>query len=214
MTCTLCSRRPAKRACPALRHRICATCCATKRLVEIRCPSDCTYLEASQRHPAAVVRRQQEQDLSTLMVSMGQRLSELQLHTFFLIASVIVRHTPDGLAPLADSDVADAAEAMAGTLEAAGHGLIAELQSTSATGEPLRRQIKDLLMEIGKGGGSRFERDAAIVLRGIERGARHVGEGPGGAGWDGPMAYLELLRRVLPPPPEERPEERSGIVLP
>ena len=35
-------------------------CCGTKRLAEIRCPSDCTYLVSAREHPAAVVRRQQE----------------------------------------------------------------------------------------------------------------------------------------------------------
>ena len=63
MPCPLCAKRPAKRACPALRQDICTVCCATKRLVEIACTEDCRYLEASQRHPAAVVKRQIDADL-------------------------------------------------------------------------------------------------------------------------------------------------------
>ena len=92
MSCPLCRRRPAKRACPALAQTICPTCCATKRLVEIRCPADCVYLAGALRHPAAVVRKQQEQDLTVLIGSMGQRLSEVQLRLFFLLGSVVVRY--------------------------------------------------------------------------------------------------------------------------
>jgi hypothetical protein len=183
---------------------ICATCCATKRLVEIRCPSDCLYLESASKHPAAAVKRQQAHDLGLLLGAMEQRLSEMQLQLFLLLAAVIVRHKPEGLATLVDRDVADAAEACAGTLEAASHGVIAELTGASVNGEALRREFKGLLDEAGKGGGSRFEREAAEVLRGIERGARHQAEGLDG----GDSGYLTALRRVLPPQREDNQEGR------
>ena len=211
MICPLCLRRPAKRACPALAQTICPTCCATKRLVEIRCPADCVYLEGAQRHPAAAVRKQQEQDLTVLIGSMGRRLSEVQLQLFFLVGSVVVRYRPDGLVTLSDTDVAEAAAAMAGTLEAASRGLIAELAAPSPVSEGLRRQLDGLLAELGKGGGARYAQDAAEVLRGIERGASHQAPGLG----DGPTAYLTLLQRVLPPPPvEARPATPSSIIIP
>ena len=44
--CPLCSERSAKRFCPAKSVAICATCCGTKREVEIDCPSSCAYLKA------------------------------------------------------------------------------------------------------------------------------------------------------------------------
>ena len=78
---------------------------------------------------------------------------------------------------LGDGDVADAAAAMAATLEAAGNGVIAELPGGNPVSEGLRRKMDAFLAEVGKGGGSRFGRDAAAVLRGVERGARH--EAPG-----------------------------------
>lgn len=211
MTCSICAKRPAKRACPALGHEICATCCATKRLVEIRCPSDCVHLLAGQKHPAAVVRKQQEHDIAVLVGAMGRRPSELQLQLFFLLASIIVRYRPDGLVTLGDGDVADAAAAMAGTLEAAGNGVIAELPGNTAVSEGLRRKMDAFLAEAGKGGGSRFGREAAEVLRAIERGARH--DAPGVAA--NPTAYLTLLARLLPPAAEETPDRAtSPIILP
>jgi hypothetical protein len=211
VTCSLCGRRPAKRACPALGRDICPTCCATKRLTEIRCPEDCAYLDAAQKHPAAVVRRQQEQDIAVVIGALGQRPTEMQLQLFFLLGSLIRGHRPEGLATLGDADVADAAAAMAATLEAAGRGVIAELAAGNPVSEGLRRKIDAFLAEVGKGGGSRFGRDAAAVLRAIERGARH--EAPG-VGTDA-NAYLTLLGRILPPAPEQsavRPD--SPLIIP
>ena len=156
---------------------ICPTCCATKRLVEIRCPADCPYLEGAQRHPAAVVRKQQEQDLTVLIGSMGRRLSEMQLQLFFLLGSVIVRYRPDGLVTLADTDVAEAAAAMAGTLEAASRGVIAELAAPSPISEGLRRQLDGMLAELGKGGGARYAAGRGRSAAGHR--ARRLPRGPG-----------------------------------
>ena len=80
-------------------------CCATKRLVEIQCPEDCRYLDAANRHPAAVVKRQIDQDLSVLMSSVG-RLSEQQLQLLFLVQSMVLSFKPEGLARLTDRDLA------------------------------------------------------------------------------------------------------------
>jgi hypothetical protein len=194
-----------------LAQQICPTCCATKRLVEIRCPADCVHLLAGQKHPAAVVRRQQEHDITVLIGAMGRRPSELQLQLFFLLVGIIVRHQPDGLVVLGDGDVADAAAAMAGTLEAAGHGVIAELPGGNPISEALRRKMDAFLAEVGKGSGSRFGREAAEVLRAMERGARHEAPGVG----TGPTAYLTLLARLLPPSAEESPARAtSPIILP
>jgi hypothetical protein len=168
-------------------------------LVEIRCPSDCTFLGTSQKHPAAVVRKQQEQDIAVLIGALGQRPTELQLQLFFLIGSVIVRYRPDGFMTLGDGDVADAAAAMAGTLEAAGRGVIAELPGANPVSEGLRRQIDGFLAEAGRRAGPSFGRQTAEVLRAIERGARHDAPGVGAEG----TAYLALLRRILPQEPEK-----------
>lgn len=147
-----------------------------------------------------------------LIGSMGRRLSERQLQLFFLLGSLVVRYRPDGSLTLADVDVANAASAMAGTLEAAASGVIAQLPGSSAMSEGLRREFDGMLAELGKGGGAGFGREAAEVLRGIERGARHEDAGIG----DGMRDYLDLLKRLLPPPPEAKAEQATpaGIILP
>jgi hypothetical protein len=186
---------------------ICPICCGTKRLREIACPSTCVYLESAQKHPAAAVKRQQEQDVAVLMATLG-RLSESQLQLFFLIQTVIARFQPDGLGRVVDADVADAAAALAGSYETASRGVLYEPPAATPTGEALRRELKTVLERVGRGGGSRFERDAADVLRGIERGARHSASGLG----DGPVAYLTLVARVLQERPPESPA--PALILP
>ena|SRR5690349_9341643 len=212
MVCQLCRKRPAKRGCPALGHDICTVCCATKRLVEIQCTEDCRYLEAGQRHPAAVVKRQIDRDVTLLMASVG-RLTEQQLQLFFLLQSMVLSYKPDGLARLVDSDVALAAGALAGSIESASKGVIFEEATTSVVAEGLRRAIKPVLEEITKNSGARAEREVAIVLRAMERGARHEG----GHIPDGETAYLELVGRVFrqgPMTPAAKAPEKPLIVLP
>ena len=199
MTCQLCEKRPAKRACPALRHDICTVCCATKRLVEIRCTEDCRYLESAQRHPAAVIKRQIDADVSILMATIG-RLSEQQLQLFFVLQSVVLSYKPETLSALSvssvalnDTDVALAAGALASSLETASKGLIFEEATGSVVAEGLRRALKPVIDEVTKGRGSRVEREVALVLRGLERGAKHEG----GHIPPGETSYLQLVARVF-----------------
>ena len=130
--------------------------------------------------------------MAALLSTMG-RLTERQLQLFFLLATVLVRHKPDGFSPPADADVAEAAGALAATLETASRGVIYEQQPASPAAAALGRDLKALLDEVGRGGGSRFEREAAEVLRGIERGARHDTPAIG----DGASAYLAIIGRVV-----------------
>ena len=201
VTCKLCNKRPVKRACPALRDEICAVCCATKRLVEITCVDDCRYLESAQRHPAAVVKKQIDADVTVLMGTIG-RLSEQQLQLFFLLQSMVLSYKPEGLARLVDADVALACGALAKSLETESKGVIFEESTGSVVAEGLRRAIKKVIDELTKGGGSRVEREVATVLRGMERGARHEGN----LIPEGDTAYLALVGRVF----QQSPAGRDG----
>src|SRR6476660_5092044 len=136
MRCPLCNSRPAKRQCPALGQTICAVCCATKRLVEIRCPSDCGYLASSRQHPAAVTRRQHEQDVMLLTPALAE-LTDRQSRFFFLFQSIVARQPSDPLRPLVDADVAEAADSVARTLDTASRGVIYESTPQSLTAQEL-----------------------------------------------------------------------------
>ena len=211
MTCPLCRTRKVKRSCPGVGQQICAVCCGTKRIVEIACPPTCIYLTTAQRHPAAAVKRQQEQDLAVLLTALG-RLSEAQLQIFFVIQTFIARFKPDGL-PLVDADVADAAGALATSFETASRGVLYEQQATAPAAEALRRELKAFLAKLATesgAGGTRFEREVAVVLRGIERGAKHDAPGIG----TGAVDYLTLVARILHERPPDASAGGSRLILP
>lgn len=227
MLCSICQKRKARRACPALAQQICSVCCGTKRLVEITCPTDCVYLASARDHPAAAVVRQQQHDLGWL-VSRMRDLGERQSKLFFLVCSFLTRYAsgrhkvgPDddgghevgAYGAVIDQDVADALAALASTLETSARGVIYEHRPASMPAERLASALKPILTEVGQGGGTPFEREAAVVLRRVESAARDIaGEVPGR-----PRAFLELLDRVMAKqasgepgaadlaPPEERP---------
>ena len=190
MACSLCQKRKEKRSCPALGRSICPVCCATKRLVEINCPSDCPHLAASRDHPAAVVRRQQEEDVAALLPSMAG-LTERQHQLFFLFQSVIARSKPEGLARLTDEDVADAASACAATIETAARGVLYEHTPPTFPAQKLAGEFRALLAEVRQHGATVYDREAAIALRAIERGARGLLRP------NEPTAYLTLMGRLL-----------------
>jgi hypothetical protein len=212
MVCSLCGTRRARRGCPALDKQICSVCCGTKRLVQISCPSDCTWLASAREHPPATIVRQQQRDvglLSRVMRDLSKRQSEL----FFLIASFLARYqAPELHAPM-DDDVAEAIGSLAATFETASRGLIYDHRPASVLAERLTTALKPVLAAAGKGGGSAFERDVAVVLRRIEGAVRDV------RAFDqaNRQAFLDLLRRVmtpLPDPADEGAPEHSRLILP
>lgn len=172
---------------------ICSVCCATKRLTEINCPPDCAHLAAAREHPAAVVKRQQERDVALLLPTI-RHLSERQHQLFFLFQTAIARFKPDGFARLNDDDVADAAGAAAATLETAARGVIYEHAAQTSNGQRLSADLKALLEEMKQHGATVYDREAAIVLRAIEAGARETRKYAGEAG---DTAYLTLMGRLL-----------------
>jgi hypothetical protein len=215
MVCRLCGQRPARRACPALGHQICAVCCGTKRLVEIQCPSDCTFLASAREHPPAMLVRQQQRDLGLamdLMRDFNQRQSQL----FFLITSFLVRYSPPELHTLVDDDVAEAAAALAATFETAVRGVIYEHRASSASAARLAAALTPVLAQAEPQSGTPFQRDAAVVLRRLEEAARRGDD----AHRDNRRAFVELLGRVIrktaetPGQPPEAGEEPSRLIVP
>jgi hypothetical protein len=207
MVCPLCGHRKAKRACPALNRLICSVCCGTKRLVEINCPADCVYLTTAQVHPPAVVQRQQEQDRALLLPFLGG-LSERQARVFLALAAPISRHQGEAFQKLVDEDIALAAEALAATLETSVRGIVYEHRAATLSAERLLTELKVVVSEITKEGGSALERDAAVALRRIEGAAREAAKSEAGG-----TTFQQLLVRLLLPP-GGRAAERSTPAAP
>ena len=188
---------------------ICPVCCATKRLVEIRCPSDCGYLASAREHPAAVVRRQQEHDVARLMPSI-RHLTERQSQLFFLFQSAIAKLEPSGLARVIDSDVVEAAGALAATLETAARGVIYEHATQSPTAQALVTALKGVVAQVREHGATVYDREAALALRAIEQGAKSMST-------ESDTGYLDLVSRLLQvQAPREAPPapSPSGLILP
>jgi hypothetical protein len=187
----LCGARKARRACPALGHQICAVCCGTKRLTQIKCPSDCAYLTTAREHPAAVVVRQQQRDLESLVQWMRD-FSRRQSHLFVAVATFLEGYQPPEFHTLVDDDVIEAAGALAATFETASRGVIYEHRPASLPAERLAAALMPLLVEAGQGGGSAFERDAAAVLRRIAEAAASL-RGAADTG----RPFLDVLMRMM-----------------
>src|SRR5687768_9993573 len=158
MACPSCGHRKARRDCPALCRTICPVCCGTKRLTEIACPPTCGYLATAREHPAAVVKRQQERDVALLLPTI-RHLTERQYQLFFLVQTLVARHKPEGFARLLDADVAEAAAALAATLETSARGVIYEHAATSSVAQRLVAEMKGMLEEIRKQGATVSDRE-------------------------------------------------------
>ncbi len=136
--------------------------------------------------------RQQQRDIGLLLQFMrdfGERQSQL----FFLIATFLVKYEPADLQSLIDADVAEAAEAVAATLETAARGVIYEHRPASLPAARLASALKLVLAEAGKGAGSAFDRDAAVVLRRIEEAVRELR----GLDPSNQRACVDLLSRIV-----------------
>src|SRR5947199_8670073 len=134
VVCPLCGMRRARRGCPAVGKQICAVCCGTKRLVQIKCPPDCVWLASAREHPPAVVVRQQQRDVGLLLHVMRD-FSQRQSQIFFLVSTFLVRYEPPELQSLIDDDVAEGMGALAATFETASRGLIYDHRPASLPAE-------------------------------------------------------------------------------
>jgi hypothetical protein len=190
--CPLCGTRRARRGCPALGQQICAVCCGTKRLVQIRCPADCAWLASAREHPPAVVVRQQERDVA-LLVQVMRDFGERESQLFFLVSTFLVRYEPPELQALIDDDVVEGASALASTFETAARGVIYEHRPASLPAERLMAALKAVLAEAGRGLGSAFERDAATVLRRVADAVKELRA----LEPENRRTFLDLLGRVI-----------------
>ena len=197
-TCPLCGVRKARRDCPALGRMICAVCCGTKRLVEIPCPDSCPYLASAREHPAAVVQRRQERDLRFFLPLVSD-LTEAQARLVLVFQAVMLRHAAGAVPALLDQDVADAAEAVAATLETARKGVIYEHRAASIPAQRLSAELRAALASLAPEPShvARVERDGAVALRRIEQAARTAATALAG---DEPPVFINLARRLVPEP--------------
>jgi hypothetical protein len=138
-----------------------------------------------------VLKKQQERDVAVLLPTISH-LTERQHQLFFLTHSVIARHIPETFTRLSDEDVAEAAAAVAATMETAGRGVLYEHRPASLPAQRLAREITSMMEEVRGRGTKIYDGELAIALRAIERGARETRKLTGED-----TAYLALIARLL-----------------
>ena len=92
-----------------------------------------------------------EHDVAQLLPTI-RHLTERQYQLFFLFHSVIVRFKPAGLSRLVDSDVAEAAAAVAATLETSVRGVIYEHTPPGLPAQALATELTTTLTQIREQG--------------------------------------------------------------
>jgi uncharacterized protein (DUF2267 family) len=124
----------------------------------------------------------------------------------------LLRYEAPELHPLTDEDVGEAATALAATFETSLRGVIYEHRAASAAATRLIATLKPVLDEAGSRGGTRFERDAAVVLRRIVEAVRLSHDRDP----DNRRAFLDLLVRANQGHVEERPavQETPRLIVP
>jgi hypothetical protein len=170
-------------------------CCGTKRLVEITCPPDCRYLKSAETHPPASVRRQQERDLGFLM-AMNDGLSPAQSELYWAVLTFVAGFRSDPLVKVVDEDLADGVASLAATYETAGRGVIYEHRPQSLIAQRFVTDLQGFLGALAKesqAAARRVERDAAVVLRRLEAGARNVTK----TADEGPSTALDIISRAV-----------------
>ena len=168
-------------------------CCGTKRITEIDCPKDCAYLQSANAHPPAIVQRQQQRDLRFLL-PVFRGLTERQHEILFLLQTFLVAGNHN-VQSISDSDIEEAARALAQTYETADRGIVYEHTATGVNAQRLALELKSMLQSKQSEGLQLSDRDLAAAFRRLEIAAKDAEN----AVTDGQndRAYLELLKRIL-----------------
>lgn len=196
MKCILCDKKKGKRFCPAKNTHICPQCCGEKRVIEVDCPSDCTYLESGQAYhmlkkTIAQLRQEnnpiQRRKVYETIQKFGSTLSELE--------AAIVKYAVE-LRSLKDQHVLEAVEMLVGTYRTEKKGVIYERSSSNPLVQSLFQDLRKLLEEKkreAKSGVRLRLEDILDCLEALEHSIRHqLGNDSGGD------AYLIFIKRNHP----------------
>jgi hypothetical protein len=143
------------------------------------------------------------------IMAMKDGLSASQSDLYWAILTFVVGFRSDPLVKVVDEDVADGAAALAATYETAGRGLIYEHRPQSLIAQRLVTDLKAFLGTLAAkaeaGAARQLERDAAVVLRHIEAGARNVRKTTD----EGPATALDIVSRVMTHAAREAPAKTA-----
>jgi hypothetical protein len=189
--CPLCRQRKGKRYCPAKGENICASCCGTKRRIEIDCPSDCAYLTGEHAPGWEGRETERRRDLRRVAPHL-QDLSEGQARLFFLALlgfTGIRARRPE----TSDERLAQAVSALRKTVETRERGILYEHQAEDLRAQGLVFDLRSLFESKDQEGQpvSPDDRDLLPVLTALERSLAAARQEDAG-----PYAFLETAARL------------------
>ena len=130
-----------------------------------------------------------------MLLPIVSELSEPQYRLLLFFQALVVKHAEAALPPIFDTDIANAAAAVAATFETAGKGIIYEHQAASVPAQRLAAELGHAVAEMRRNGAPpSVERDATAALRRLERGAITAAAVLPD---DQPPVFLGVLRRVM-----------------
>jgi len=83
--CEICEEKKGRRNCPALGKLICPSCCASKRLKEIDCPTDCEHLSSGQNFKE---RKEIEKVVRTGLYAMEKDISKISKEVLSFVSEI------------------------------------------------------------------------------------------------------------------------------
>lgn len=163
VTCKICNKRRARRACPGIDGEICPQCCGTERENTIDCPRDCEHLRAARLHeqPAAIA--------SDQIPNRDVRVTEdfIQTHEHLIAWLTYALANAMEKERAVDFDAREALEALIKTHRTLESGLIYETKPqnpyAASLQEALRLSVDELRAEMAKQTGMHSLRDAEVL---------------------------------------------------
>lgn len=145
MKCILCGKRKGKRFCPAKRREICAQCCGEKRVVEVACPSDCTYLTSGQTYQSVkkYINQLQHQDDPVRQRRLYESLQRFKPLIEELEKQIITYG--EDLTSFQDQHVFEAVTLLRETYETESKGIIYQHESSNPIVQSLSRSLHEEL---------------------------------------------------------------------
>lgn len=143
--CVKCSQKKGKRSCPALGQLICANCCGEKRVSEIPCPPDCSFLASGQAYHwrkkyVSILDRELDNRKRQMLYETTQQFHQL----LSAIERVVVAYA-SGLKSLRDRDVRQALELLKETYATEAKGVIYQASSSNPLAQSLSRELYEFL---------------------------------------------------------------------
>jgi len=147
MKCAICGQRKGKRSCPARSALICAQCCGEKRVLEIRCPEDCSYLESGREYERATLGINTLRTSDPAKIQSRRRVLET-LESVVAGLEYILADQKSVLREFSDEKAAEAVRLLLETLRTEERGVLYDRTSSDPVVDSARRQLADAVQRL------------------------------------------------------------------